>query len=73
MEFLVQGTINLTASKVVAASNETSALQKMNELFNTFLSQMESVTYRDENGELQTITVDDFEAEWYEAANTEDM
>ena len=73
MEFLVQGTINLTASKVVAASNETSALQKMSELFNTFLSQMESVTYRDENGELQTITVDDFEADWCEATNTEDM
>ncbi|MFK7678688.1 hypothetical protein ACI3ER_11660 [Bacillus sp. Wb] len=73
MEFLVQGTINLTVSKVVMASDETSALQKMNELFNTFLSQMEPITYRDENGELRTITVDDFEAEWHEATNKEDM
>ena len=73
MEFLVQGEINLMASKVVTASDETSALQKMTELFNTFISQMESITYRDENGELQTITVDDFEAEWHEATNKEDM
>ncbi|MGG4434468.1 hypothetical protein AAXE64_07900 [Priestia megaterium] len=73
MEFLVQGTINLTVSKVVTALDEASALQKMNELFNTFLSQMEPITYRDENGELQTITVDDFEAEWDEATNKEDM
>ncbi|WP_182006301.1 hypothetical protein [Priestia aryabhattai] len=73
MEFLVQGTINLTVSKVVMASDEASALQKMNELFNTFLSQMEQVTYRDENGEIQSITVDDFESEWDEATNKEDM
>ncbi|WP_425203730.1 hypothetical protein [Priestia megaterium] len=73
MEFLVQGEINLTASKLVSASDETSALQKMNELFNTFMSQLETVTYKDENGEIQTINVDDFEIEWQEATNKEDM
>lgn len=73
MEFLVQGEINLTASKLVSASDEASALQKMSELFNTFMSQLETVTYKDENGEIQTINVDDFEIEWQEATNKEDM
>ena len=73
MEYLVQGEINLMASKLVSASDEASALQKMSELFNTFMSQLETVTYRDENGEIQTINVDDFEVEWQEATNKEDM
>jgi len=73
IDFLVQGEITLNVSKMVKSQDENSALQKMCELLNTFTSQIETITYKDENGETHTIKVDDFDVEWAEATDKDEL
>ncbi|TPF18046.1 hypothetical protein [Priestia megaterium] len=73
MDFLVQGEMTLNVSKMVSSTDEGSALQKMYELFNALTSQVETITYKDENGELHTIKVDDLDVSWEEATNAEEL
>lgn len=72
-DFLVQGEITLNVSKIVASQDENSALKKMCELLNNFTSQIETITYKDENGESHTIKVDDFDVEWSEATDKDEL